>query len=773
MTDSRPAHPQLPHRDLRLRTRDLHQHGRCDQARDLLAPLLESEDPPGWILALGACLRLAAGDTVAGQALAERAEAAGPGPNSETGPDAGEESAWASDLGYAWLMLGRHDLAGDRLERATSLPGADAAAWTRLGGLALLRGDLDQADQAFDAALRLDPERAETHVNLAAVLTRQGRYAQALEHYERALELDPAHPQASAGRSGLLVALERADEAVLDLEQRLEEATDPAGRLGLRRQLACILDAAGRLDEAAAQLDAALSEALGNAPDRSDSDIPGEVPGATDTALQLAALETARNRYGAALAALDRGREAAPDDLGLLTMRTSVLAETGKAAKALEEADRAMALHPESPLSRLARAEALQAADDFDAAEADLTEVLEQVPGLARAWAARGHLRLLTGRLDEAVADLRRAAELSPQALAALVEARDFPQDPAVLERMQALADNPLLHRDPRAAMHFALAKVFEARGDHQAAFDAAEAANALLHPVIDHDPDSGDRLAEALERAFTPRSMARMSGGGSDSLRPVFILGMPRSGTTLVERILGAHPKAHAAGELGCIPAVTLLMPRVLGRFPGRSGPAPPYPACMNRFVPRLAAHGAAYYLRKIAAMAPDAARRVVDKLPHNFLHLGLIRLLFPRATVIHIRRDPRDVAVSTLFTNFRLRHGGMSYAYSLADIGRMLLVHQRLMDHWRGLGLDFCELDYEDLVAGPEAGARRLLDMAGLGWDPAVMDFHSGHEPVRTASIWQVRQPVYATSARRWERYADRLGPLLEVISGRLPGM
>ena len=751
--------------DLVDRARGLHQHGRCDEATDLLARTLEADDPPGWALALAACLCLAAQDAEAALDLVERAQASGPD---------GHESAWAADLGFALLLLGRPDQAQSWLERATALPDADSAAWTRLGGLAMLQGDLDRADKAFGAALRLNPDRAETHVNQAAVLTRQGRYAQALEHHERALVLDPDLLQASAGRSGLLVALERADEAVLDLEQRLEEATDPAQRLGLRRQLAFVLDAAGRLDEAAAQLSIALDEAEADAPgaDAPGEDAPGEETPDTvdrsvpDTALQLAALETARNRYGAALAALDRGAETDPDGLALLATKATVLAEAGAADKAMETADRAMTLYPDAPAARLARAQARQAADDFDGAEDDLGTVLKQAPGLAAAWGTRGHMRLLTGRLDEAVDDLRRAAELSPQALAGLVEARDFPEDPAVLERMQALADNPLMHRDPRAAMHFALAKVFEARGDHEAAFDAAEAANALLHTVIKHAPEAMETLAGALERTYTPQSTARMAGRGSDSRRPVFVLGMPRSGTTLCERILGAHPLAFGAGELGYIPSVTLLMPRVLG-IPR------PYPLCMGRFEPWLAGHGAAYYLRKIEALAPEGARRVVDKLPHNFLHLGLIRLLFPEAAIIHVRRDPRDVAVSNFFTNFRHRHGGMSYAFSLSDIGRMLLVHHRLMDHWRCLGLPFFELDYEDLVAAPEAGARRLLDMAGLSWDESVMAFHKDRHPVRTASVWQVRQPVYATSARRWESYADRLGPLMEIIEGKLPGI
>jgi hypothetical protein len=233
----------------------------------------------------------------------------------------------------------------------------------------------------------------------------------------------------------------------------------------------------------------------------------------------------------------------------------------------------------------------------------------------------------------------------------------------------------------------------------------------------------------------------------------------MPRSGTTLVEQILASHSRVFGAGELGCVPAITTLMPRVIGTDRR-------YPECLPDFKPWMAGHAAAYYLKKLQVL-DGTAERVVDKLPHNFLHLGLIRAIFPNAAIIHVRRDLRDVAVSNYFTNFRQRHGGMGYAFSLEDIGHMANDYLKIMRHWDTLLPDPPLLvRYEELVDDPEGLTRRMLDFVGLDWEPDVLRFHQTRRTVRTASAWQVRQPLYSSSLARWRRYAEHLEPLLNVL-------
>ena len=649
-------------------------------------------------------------------------------------------AAWASDLALALLLSGDADAAHEMLKTSVAMPNADAAAFNRLGVVALLKDNLDAAHKAFAEAVLHDPDRAEIHSNLGGVMMRLERLDEALLHYRRALTLDPELRQALDGENAVLIGLERIDEAIERMtREALENPEDIAAHLKLA--FACAID--DRFQEAEDQ----LREAIALEPEL------------VDLRLELAALFNRQDRYYLAAKELKEALEIEPEHPGALNMlaRTEVemnrLEQAGEAIAKLEE------LAPDTPAMLISRALLHSAKDNHEAAETDLLRALELHPGAADAHCNLGHTLLLVGRIDEAIEHFERAAAINPGALAALINARVFPDDPEVIEKMQKFARNPLIPSEVRASMAFALTSLHEKRGAYDLAFDHANRANAMVAKVIDYAPEVSRRYVNAIIRNFTPALFERCQEFGYSSKRPVFVCGMPRSGTTLTEQVLCSHPDVFGAGELGIVPAITRMMPTVLKA-------RAPYPGCMKKFVQRTADHAALYYLQKIAKLDETAAR-VVDKLPHNFEQLGLIALMFPNARIIHLVRDRRDVAISNYFTNFKMKRGGMGFAFDLANIGHMINDHDRIMSHWRKvLPIPILDLAYEDLIDDQEATTRKLLDFVGLEWDARVMDFHKTERAVKTASVWQVRQPIYKTSKERWRRYEKHLGPLLEVL-------
>ena len=259
--------------------------------------------------------------------------------------------------------------------------------------------------------------------------------------------------------------------------------------------------------------------------------------------------------------------------------------------------------------------------------------------------------------------------------------------------------------------------------------------------------------LIAGLDRGF----FTRLSGAGKGTERPVFVVGLPRSGTTLVEQILASHPQVHGAGELALARQDFEAIPSLLGQ-----GGEPPA-ACMAGLTRDAVAQLADGHDRSLSELGGGKAARIVDKMPDNYVHLGLIATLFPDAAIIYCRRDFRDIAVSCWLTGFR----SIRWTNAIEHIASRFAQHVRVMDHWRSvLPGRIHEVDYEEIVSDLEAGARRLLAACRLEWDPACLDFHRTSRPVRTASFAQVRQPVYTSSIARWKNYQDELADLFAVL-------
>ncbi len=363
------------------------------------------------------------------------------------------------------------------------------------------------------------------------------------------------------------------------------------------------------------------------------------------------------------------------------------------------------------------------------------------------------------GQTDEALVVYRRLADYPATRVRALVR-MSILQPTAVteteLDNLKASATDTVLDAETRVGVHFALAGALEARREDVAAWEAFTAGNALKRRLLQEGPPETRPAAVAQAHAlsvsrvtnlFTPDFLAAHSDQGDRSARPIFIVGMPRSGSSLVEQILASHPKVQGMGESGALAEVTH------GRFPY----PPDAPMAPSHF-----GHLARDYLRVQARRGWDGRTRLVDKTLDSHLQVGLIHLMFPRAVILLARRDPMDVGLACFRQLFAQ---GNETLYDLADIAAEIRRYDAVMDHWRRVapGRVF-EVRYEDLVAQPAGEIRRIVtEVCGLPWDPACLDFHRTANVVKTASATQVRLPIFKSSVARWRRYSDHLGPLM----------
>ena len=379
-------------------------------------------------------------------------------------------------------------------------------------------------------------------------------------------------------------------------------------------------------------------------------------------------------------------------------------------------------------------------------AEAELDAALRIKPDYVPALLNLGNLREDQGERAGAREAYERALAAAPENALALsrVAAVSFaPElDEELAGRLRAAIARPGISPGEQADLGFALAGLLDAAGRFDDAFDAARAANEASRAASGARYDAA-AVEELVERLMKSRGPGRATTAGQ---APVFIVGMFRSGSTLVEQMLAGHSAIEAAGELE-------LVPRLVRRIAG-------YPEALATVDDATLNAWSDDYLAGIAPFA-RAGALVTDKRPDNFLHIGLIKALFPDAKIVHTRRNRLDNLVSLYFLHL---NPDMAYALDLADAAHWYVQYERLMAHWKALyPHDIIDLDYDELVRAPEPVAKRLLDFLGLGWEARVLDLERRDRPVKTASVWQVRQPMHVRSSGRWRNYAARLQELI----------
>lgn len=501
-----------------------------------------------------------------------------------------------------------------------------------------------------------------------------------------------------------------------------------------------------------------------------------------------------------AIAHYRRALQLAPDEPTALGNLGNALRQQGKLDEAIVCYGKCVSLAPDSVPARVNLAAALVQARRHDRALYHLREALRRDPRSAEACKGMGnalfgkadyrgaveaydravelgardhevHHNAATalqylGRMDEAESHYRKAVALRPDAsmtLRQLAGVKRFESADAELRHFESLLASATGARQ-RADVYFGLAKAYDDLGRYDEAFACLQAGNQIVRMDINYSAGrtaaQTDRVIATFRRGF----FAKRRGWGLDSDLPVFVVGMPRSGTTLVEQILASHPRVFGAGEL------TRLF-ELANDIPRRAG----MPDSPNEAVAALGRPAwrelASEYLAHLRSFDAEAAR-ITDKMPFNFRLLGMAAVMFPNARIIHCLRDPLDTCLSCYFTAFR---DTLSFSFNLIELGRYYLDYRRLMAHWRRvLPLPMLEVRYEDLVADQETVSRRIVAFCGLEWDDRCLEFHRTERPVLTASTWQVRQPIYATSVGRARHYARQLAPLSAVLrrAGALDG-
>lgn len=530
--------------------------------------------------------------------------------------------------------------------------------------------------------------------------------------------LSKTSPAEGAGALGPLLAKARNLAAGGDLaeaERLLAEAADTAPQaLQVHRQLAQVR--LNRGDAAAAYKHYKFAAAR-LAEDR-------------DVWFEFAlCLERMRN-YEAAMIALQTAMRIGPETHEMYASLGRIHHGLGNSDECIRAYDAVLVMRPGNADAAFQRANALQMKGDFAAAREAYVKVLAMQPDFLDVHFRLAEMDETAGREDQVV-----------EGLAAAASAPD--ESPA-----------------RRATALFAAARIRRRQRRHDEAFELYVRANTGLR---DEHPFNRNELRERLDRtvaAFRPEVFERHAATGDDTALPVFVVGMPRSGSTLLEQILSSHPAVGAAGEFPKMNEIETALRSASKDAKYR------YPEDVAEIDPAMFRSLGESYLQALTERCPGQHARITDKFLFNFLHLGFIAIAFPRAAILHCRRDPRDVALSCLFQNFSSR-GGLSFTMDLADIGFYIGQYRRLMRHWHAvLPGRIVDVDYEEVVADREAVSRKLITHLGLDWDEACLRPHENTRAVKTASFWQVRQPVYDSSVGAWRDYEAHLAPLLEEL-------
>lgn len=503
---------------------------------------------------------------------------------------------------------------------------------------------------------------------------------------------------------------------------------------------------------------------MGNSPPAKPARHPKH-PARADKLPALCAEATASHqagRLGEAIALYEQILAMRPNVPEVHNNRGLALAELDRSDEAVASYARAVAIKPDNPETLCNWGLALAQLERWDEAEAKFRRAIAINPGFAGAYNNLGLTLKQRGRMAEARSAIEEAIRLSPKDASYydnLAAMYSFSAGDRYLRALEGLAaEAASLSAVNRMHLHFALAKIGEQLGKPETAFRQLLAGNAIKRRQVAYDETATLAQMTRARELFTREFVRDREGGGARSPVPVFVIGMPRSGTTLIEQILASHPAIFGAGELTLFEQTTDAIRRAM---PG----SPPFPD----FVPSLPAQQlrdlGALYLKKLSARAPGAAR-IVDKMPANFLFAGLIHLALPSATIIHAVRDPADTCVSCFAVHFTK---GQFHTYDLAELGRYYRHYRELMAHWRQVLPPgrIIDVRYEELVHDVEGTAQRIIASCSLPWDSRCLDFHRNERPVRTASASQVRMPIYRSSVARWRQYRNYLGPLFAELA------
>lgn len=632
-------------------------------------------------------------------------------------------------LGNALVDLGQTEEAIEAWDKASEIDPEYALALNNKGNALRDLGRLNEAEEACRKALELKPDYPHALNNLANALRDLGQSEEAEKYYRRAIELMPSYAQAHNNLCVCLMDQGRHDEAVVAARYATSFKPDYAeGYLNLSMALSML----GKIEDS----EKAAQQALSIKPDSAEAHI------------QLANVFFMRDRYPDAEALLKKAQDLAPESPRIYLRLAQVQERAQKTEEAFETINKAVAENPEMPDAYMTKASICQITNRLDEAIACIEKALELRPKYAQAYITLSEIYVSRGDLDKAQENVEKARELNPELPGiyySLSHLKKYTEDDEDFKKLLTLKDNIEKYGLAYESMvNYALYRAYEDMKNYDEAFKHLKAANDAKRKIIPYDQKMQQQYYSRIKQISTPERFAEYEGLGDPSDIPVFILGMPRSGTTLTEQIISSHPDVYGAGELSEIPKLD-------HKF--------------GNLTKENAAEMGAHYVAQVKKLDKSGkARRITDKMPGNFMRLGQIVCILPYAKIIHCRRDPADTCLSCYKQNFAR---GQYWSYNLEELAAQYKMYKDLMEHWRKvLPGKFLEIDYEETVNNFEEQARKLIDYVGLPWDDACLEPHKQKRDVLTASKTQVIRPVYKSSVKSWQRYEKQLEPLFEGL-------
>jgi len=630
------------------------------------------------------------------------------------------------------------------LKRAVKLAPKTASFRSNLGEIQRQNGNLADALVSLQEALELDPNNAQAQNNLGIARFDSGNFEEAIEAYKKAIEVNSKFAEAYNNLGNAQRRMGKLDEAMDSYQEALairERYPETYNNLGT---LLCEI---GKKDQAEHALRKAI---LQN-------------PAYVEAHNNLATIYFQEGKEVDALRQLTEVLKLAPKDKRGLTLTARIQSHRGNTTAAEQACRLVLQEDPENAEALTILGQVLHETDRFDEALKVLEKANELAPRNPETLNFYGVALKSVGRLEDARAQILKGIELNPNmygAYANLNDLVDFSEEKELFEKLETIVE---AGKDTQAPwmlpLHFAYAKALDDNKQHEKALEHYIAGGQLKRKLLTYDEAETAKFFDDIKKTFPAEIFKNRPYEGNETDRPLFIVGMPRSGSTLVEQILSSHKDVYGAGE---VKYFSQALNKLRDRFPSLSR----YPAIVGEMNPnhfKLVADGYEKALFKNAG----EAKIVTDKLLTNYFFVGLLHLMFPHARFINTRRDPVDSSLSAFTKLFK---DDMPHSYDMGEMGRYYRQYDAIMKHWEKVlpkGV-LKVVEYEKVVENTEEEAKAIIDFLGLKWDKAVLDFHKSSRPVKTASVAQVRKPIYKTSVKRWKKYGKGLQPLVDAMGG-----
>ena len=641
-------------------------------------------------------------------------------------PDSAE--AWLN-LGASEAKLGNQEEAITCWEKALEIRPDFAFAWNNIGNALRDLGRLQESEEKCLKALEINPNYVEALNNLGNVYLDQGNNEEAEKWYRRAIANRPDYPEAHNNLCVTLMNQSRYDEAVIHGRYAVSFRAHYTDAF---INLSDALRNLGHVDEARKAIEQAAILR----------------PESAEVHMDLADVLLMQDKYGDAEVELKKVDELKPDNPRIFIKLANVQEKANKIDDALKTVDKAVELNPEMPEAYIRKGHIYHIANRADEAEKNYKIALKLAPKSAGPLLALADLNLTKGNLKKAEEFTNKAKKISkdmPGIYYTMANFKKYKKSDPDFKRMLALEKNIESHGLEHASvLNYALFEAYEDIGDYKKAFEHLKKGNDYKRQLIPHQPDAQKNAFNQIKKKYSSKFLKSLEGKGHNSKVPIFVVGMPRSGTTLTEQIISSHPDVFGAGEL----SITTKLEQELG--------------LLNKS--NCKAMGELYVKKLKKLDQTKKAKKITDKMPGNFASIGMILSILPQAKIVHCKRNPIDTCLSCYKQNFA---SGQYWSYNLEELAEHYKLYQDLMEHWRKVLPDrFLEIEYEETVDNFEEQARKLIDFVGLPWHKACLSPHKQKRSVLTASKTQVIKPVYKTSVQAWKRYEKELQPLIKGL-------